>query len=1336
MEKREYCIGLDIGDASVGWAVTDMEGKIIRIKGKRAMGVRLFDIAETAQARRVFRSTRRRLQRRKQRITLLQEQLAPMVQAVDDNFFMKLKASKLLAKDSLGYKTKFNLFEDGELTDKSYYQQYPTIYHLRAALVEQTEKADPRLIYLALHHCLKYRGHFLFEGQEFNIQDTTAVEEALLVVFKNVCGIDVEAQVEQLIGVLKDVSIARKVKTERFVNILSTLEGFEVKRCAELAKSLIGLKANFAVLFDDEQLLEEDGKKLSFSLSNDYVDDKVEKYDSLLEAYSEEFALINQVYAWAVLQQVLLGETSISSAMIKKYDTHKADLKQLKSVLRSQPKLYKEMFKNKKNQDCIYEQYIHASGKMDAINFYKKVKAMIDKVEIDLSIKQDILSKVEEGSFLSLQTSKANAAIPFQLHEKEFSAIIANQSVYYPELVEKNLNQLIRFRIPYYVGPLNKPQDKNDFNWMVRKEAGKITPWNFEEKVDRHASAEAFIKRMTNTCTYLMGEEVLPKNSITYKRFMLLNEINQLKIIVAGQEKESKLTQTMKEELIQTLFIEKKKKTVKKEDLINTSTLQEAFYGVADIKGFSDEDKFANNLSSELDFIRIFGVVDTSNIDMIETIIYYLTIFEDRQIVKEKLQQEYPSITREQLAKILKLPYKGWGQLSNKLLTVLKHKDEQTQESFSIMDYLERDSDVFMKLITNTKLSFKKQIDESLSLTGDPLSYQTVKELAGSPAIKRGIWQSMLIVKEIVALCGCEPNSIFVEMARSEDEKKRSVNRKTAIEKMYKEHGNVDKHIKDELDKADRTFLQNERVYLYFIQLGRCLYSKEKLDLNQLQHYDVDHIIPRSMVKDDSLENKALVIGTYNKIKGDDKFPKDIIKAKFAQKESEVLAFWKMLLDKKLIGEKKYASLMRTSFSEGQEASFVARQLVETRQITKHVVNILTQGYQDTKVHAIRANTLSELRSKLDFIKSREVNDHHHAFDALLAIHMGLFIRNRYPKLEKEFIYSEFKKYSKSSKKDMDKKGKHGFLIDSFVKDYVNNETGEVWQFSTAIKHLKQGYRLPEVIVTRKLEENLVHGFYNQTVYPKATAKISLGKHPLDKSKLLPAEDYGGYSSEEMQYYCIVEKLDKKKKRQLNLVGLPVRIVALEKTKKDAITSYLNETLECDYRVVKEKICKYQRFQQAGNDLRLVSHTEWINNRQLHLDNEYLETITVDIDRKLAKCKTEEEVICAIADCNEQLIETYDELCNKMKNYYPLFSGVHKKIVTVKEKYVNLEVAEKKKNVFEILKVMKASSINGNLKKIGGTDREGRLCNRPTDCTNWTFVDESITGLITKSYTL
>ena len=135
------------------------------------------------------------------------------------------------------------------------------------------------------------------------------------------------------------------------------------------------------------------------------------------------------------------------------------------------------------------------------------------------------------GTFLPKQTVKDNSVIPYQIHLYELNAILKNLEDKVPLLKEngEKIQKIFTFRIPYYVGPLNGIRKKGEkSNWAVRKE-GKIYPWNFDEMVDLEASAEQFIRRMTNKCTYLPSEDVLPKYSLLYSKYEVLNELNNLR---------------------------------------------------------------------------------------------------------------------------------------------------------------------------------------------------------------------------------------------------------------------------------------------------------------------------------------------------------------------------------------------------------------------------------------------------------------------------------------------------------------------------------------------------------------------------------------------------------------------------------------------------------------------------------------------------------------------------------------------------------------------------------------------------------------------------------------
>ena len=188
MEKiKKYNIGLDIGTNSVGWSVVESgQQKIIKKGGKALWGVRLFDAASTAKDRRLKRSIRRRYDRRRQRIKLLQDEFANEINKVDSNFYKKLQDSFISPNDKNNSKTeltdfdKFNIFSNNirnKINNISEEKKYPTIYHLRNDLVNSKDKKDIRLVYLAIHHIIKYRGNFLYENSDFNVNNINLKEK-------------------------------------------------------------------------------------------------------------------------------------------------------------------------------------------------------------------------------------------------------------------------------------------------------------------------------------------------------------------------------------------------------------------------------------------------------------------------------------------------------------------------------------------------------------------------------------------------------------------------------------------------------------------------------------------------------------------------------------------------------------------------------------------------------------------------------------------------------------------------------------------------------------------------------------------------------------------------------------------------------------------------------------------------------------------------------------------------------------------------------------------------------------------------------------------------------
>ena len=161
--QQKYYLGLDMGTSSLGWAITDERYHLLRAKGKDMWGVRLFNEANTAAERRTKRTSRRRLQREKARIGYLKEVFSEEINLIDPGFYQRLDDSKYFKEDKK-VSQPFALFADNGYTDKEYYQEYPTIFHLRKALLDldnEKKKFDVRLVYLAILNMFKNRGHFL-----------------------------------------------------------------------------------------------------------------------------------------------------------------------------------------------------------------------------------------------------------------------------------------------------------------------------------------------------------------------------------------------------------------------------------------------------------------------------------------------------------------------------------------------------------------------------------------------------------------------------------------------------------------------------------------------------------------------------------------------------------------------------------------------------------------------------------------------------------------------------------------------------------------------------------------------------------------------------------------------------------------------------------------------------------------------------------------------------------------------------------------------------------------------------------------------------------------------
>lgn len=1344
--NEDYYLGLDIGTDSVGWAVTDSKYNILKFNGKAMWGIRLFDEASSAADRRAVRTSRRRIDRMQNRLKILQELLGSEIEKVDPYFFLRMKESKFLQNDKNPMvRQKYTLFADKTFTDYDYYKEFPTIYHLRKALMEHSKKYDIRLYYLAISDFMKHRGHFLFSGTA-DVENSTSIEHAfdeLNDYLEEMFDLKLEtSDKSKMKTILLDRHIGRQDKKKELHGLfgLNNSDAENIVQQKEIVSALCGATVSLDKLFNENKY--EDAEVSKFSFADGVDDTKEETLNAELEDDFELYVRLKAVYSASVLAGILGdGNKSISAAQIGVYEKHKKDLRILKDVVkRLAPELYHDIFVSNRISNNYVAYVAHSSSKKEVIlgkkaeqkdfcDFIKKELKNITSSDAGLEY---VREESNQYTFMPKQVSKSNSVIPYQIHLTELHKILSNMGEDYPELAApdnqglsicKKIEQTFVFRIPYYVGPLNTYHaDKGGNSWAVRKESGKIYPWNFEEKVDLEASAEKFIRRMTNRCTYLIGEDVLPKDSLLYAKYMVLNELNNLRI------DGNRISVSLKQKIYKDIFekeafhgkitLIKLKKWLMQENVCAEDSI---------LSGIDVE--FKSGLRAYHDFYQILGNKVNTDPIMVEDIIYNIVIFgEDKKLLARRVMDMYGNkISKEQMRKINKLQYTDWGRLSRKFLNGIKDTNHETGEPQTIIQALWNGQENLMELLSSSHNYMNIVKEENKKILGDEkeISYKLVQESYASPAVKRSIWQTLLIVKEIRKVMGHDPKRIFLEVAKSpEENKNRKASRKSQLLELYKAIKNDRdqdwiEHLTRDLEARDEKELARKKLYLYYTQLGKDMYSGDEIDLNELftNAYDIDHIYPQSKTKDDSLiNNMVLVKSSENREKGDT-YP---IPDKLRQTK-----LWNLLKAKKLISEEKFDRLMRREeFSVEELAGFISRQLVETRQTTKVVAEILEECCPRSKLVYSKANTVSKFRQDNDFIKCRSVNDYHHAKDAYLNIVVGNVYYTKFTDNPARFI-----------KEDVRKKGIQYSLNKMF--DYPVERNGvTAWQTENneSLNTVKRYMRKNNILFTRYATEKR-GAFYDQMPLKKSSRQLL----PLKTSdSRMDPKKYGGYNKPGIDYFMLVVSKGKNGEKR-TIEGVPVYLSHADNEK---LIQYCEDVLGLNMPVIKIPEIKINTmFVIDGYPMHLSGKSNqrlaMKNGVQLCVDDDYMKSIK-KIENVVEKERTIKNYVIGEVDklTEKDTVEIFNLLKEKAINtiYQKRPASQGKVLVKGEENFKKLSLLDQCLGISEILHLFQCKFISANLKAIGGVGQAGvfMISNDVSGRHDACIVNQSVTGLFEK----
>jgi len=1347
----DYFIGLDIGTNSVGWAVVDDKMNLLKFNGKLTWGSRLFDEAKSAQDRRTKRNMRRRLVRRRVRIQLLRELMEPMID--DKDFFVRLDDSFFLREDRK-LKNKWNIFNDVDYNDSDFYAEYPTIYHLRNALIKnENQKFDPRLIYLAVHHIMKYRGNFLFPNLSMDGDD--GLEEKFQEILDAFKEDGFEYKFEQTNKEVLEILL------DNDKNATQKIKELTYEDNKEFLKLILGQKVDLNKVFDGHDFEDNKNLKLNDSAATENIG-KIQSPDiqnRLMSCY--------ELFNMLVFKKVMKDTNYISELMIKRYDKYKNDLVQLKRILKANMPVadFESYFRalTGKGNEHNYAHYTERGGACKYEDFKTELKKILLNIKAnttDLALQDEITqidNELTEDIYLRKLKTSENTAFPMQVNIFELKKILNNQEKFYPYIAEikDKIIKIFEFRIDYFVGPLSTKAD-GSFGWIERNpgyENVTINALNYKDAVDFEASQEKFIKRMTRDCTYILGEKALPKNSIYYVAFNLLNELNNIRFTDANGYKP--LSASTREKVFAHLI--NYKNTISRKELAHYIGMEtDGKFDPSCIK-MSGVDKLNSNLKSIRDFVNILGDVNLSNIAMIEDIIEWITILgESKDTLERKIRRYYGHLlTDTQIKQIRSLNYAGWGRLSRKLIHGITIQLGGTNKT--ILELMQEPGKSGWYGNFNhfySRYGFKDRVEKlNIDNTQQTIS-ERIKDLAGSPAIKRGINQAYKIVDELVSIFKRPPARIFVEFARDEQEKGdkgRKSDRKQQIVDKYKGIDANYRYILNSMEEQAHDILKQkdnekefdrDKFFLYYLQAGRCAYTGEQLYLDELDQYHIDHIVPQSLIKDDSLDNRVLVTSYANEKKGWEDTVPDV----FREKMKGTWAVWRAC---GLLTAEKYSRLTKPTLSDEDKKRFINRQLVETRQITLNTCAIL-QTYFEKKfgkgkdgnpvveIKPVRAKLTSQFRDMFGYYKGlggREINDFHHAKDAYIAVFLGEYLAQNFANLSENFDILHYQK--KSTKQPRG----YGFVLNTLLIDDEKWGSMDLYN-DEAMANFDRNYYYTNILWTKKTIKDPEGAFYDETVYKSVKNQekffgkiqdndlITLGKK--GKTEFIDAEIYGGHKSRNPYSFALIKgiKNNKSQKPIIKFVMLPKYY--LSGNDKVELDKFIADKFNIKDYTVLALMPKYQMYKMNGcrcfiTGLRYSAQARQLvfgrENKELY---EFIYHIYKNDNFKTLKIQESEDRETKI---DEYVTRNYEKFKNIYldhmdKCYYPDKVGFTQKIVENFDKYSDT----RENKIFAIKELLKNTKCSSSMSKVIDLSLPNQF-SIDAEGEDTYIIDQSITGL-------
>ena len=551
----------------------------------------------------------------------------------------------------------------------------------------------------------------------------------------------------------------------------------------------------------------------------------------------------------------------------------------------------------------------------------------------------------------------------------ELLAILRRQQQFYPQLNDSNIeflcDEIIFAQRDFETGPGNPNDEKRKFMGFLDT-LGKCMFYKTEDRAFR-STVLADIYSLVNCLSQMSfvdtatGEIVLPEAAA--------EEIINTALINGG------MTESDLKKLLKKYGIEMRKPGKLEVKLPDTVKTLKALKNILEQCGYSYEELIAENQ---------FDLARPSRLQLLcEDLSKNITPQRRKKVLAKA------GWNKELQQAMLRKKFGGTASVCKKYMleAINAFRHGETYGNFQARRLQERAAE---------------QQPQEKHLLLPPLTMKQDEEVTKNIVVFKAINETRKVLNAIIRRYG-SPEYINIEVA---DDLGRSVSERMKLTKMMRDN---EKERQKIAEKIIELGLRKEgevkegdiaRYKLWQEQGGIDLYSGDPIAENAVLSgiYDIDHIVPFSLILDDTLQNKALVNMGANRQGKHQQVPLQYLQG---EQKTKFLQNVNLLFKKGKISAKKYKYLLLPNLYNAEVlAEWKSRNINDTRYITRYIVNYLTANLkfanEDKKKHvyAVKGAITSRMRKKWlnkkswGSVEKDRSNNLHHAADALVIANL------------------------------------------------------------------------------------------------------------------------------------------------------------------------------------------------------------------------------------------------------------------------------------------------------------------------------------------------------------